>query len=247
MRSCGTLIAIAALAAPAQAGRTNFGWLQGPSVQPERGVELMSSIYEEVEGDDAEMTWWLGPLIGVTDRIELGLPLELVGVHGDGARLDRFGVDLRYRFVTQDPVEAPAFVPLVRLAVNHVIGNDAAFDTRSDLVLAYQVGRVELLVDAGLFAQVVRRETEWQLRPGAGASVRLDGELRAGVEAYAQVQLVDASAELARSTIERSAERWLIVGPNIAWTHGRIWLSAAYGIGLAGIDSASKAQWGIAF
>ena len=36
-------------------------------------------------------------------------------------------------------------------------------------------------------------------------------------------------------------------GPNVAWSHGRTWISAAYGIGLYHIRDAPKLNWGIAF
>jgi hypothetical protein len=248
MRSTCGVIAVAALATRAEAGRTYYGWLQGTDVQPERGVELMTSIYEENEDEGSETTWWIGPLVGVTDRIELGFPLELQAVDGQGATFDRYGVDLRYRLVTRDPVEAPPFVPLLRVAVNHVVGRSDAFDVRSHLVLAYESGRLHVSADAGLYTEIDARSTAWQLRPGLGTSIRVTGDLRIGAEVYAQVQLDHEPELLARSTITpESEESWLVAGPNVAWTHGRIWVSAAYGIGLVGLEAAPKAQWGIAF
>jgi hypothetical protein len=234
-----------AVTTPAYAGRTYYGWLEGTDVQPERGVELMSSLYEELESDGAETTWWMGPMIGVTDRLELGFPLQLTARDSEGAHFDRFGADARYRLASQDPVDAPAVVPLVRVAIDHVIGTRSGFGVRSDFVLSYAVDRLHVLVDAGVAVESLSRE--WQLRPGAGTSIRVVGELRLGAEVYAEIP-VGRERDPLRSTIEaESEESWVVAGPNLAWSHGRIWLSASYGIGLVGIVAAPKAQWGVAF
>ena len=61
------------------------------------------------------------------------------------------------------------------------------------------------------------------------------GDLRFGAEIFGQWSLDD------------NGPSWAAVGPNLAWTHGRFWLSAAYGIGIHEIKDAPRMQWGIAF
>jgi hypothetical protein len=39
----------------------------------------------------------------------------------------------------------------------------------------------------------------------------------------------------------------MVFGPNLALTHGRFWLAGTFGIGVFGIDSAPRLNWGIAF
>jgi hypothetical protein len=72
-------------------------------------------------------------------------------------------------------------------------------------------------------------------RPGVGISVAVTGELRLGAEFYAELSL------------EKSGESWMSVGPNLAWTHGRFWLSGTFGVGLYHVETASRFMWGVAF
>ena len=73
------------------------------------------------------------------------------------------------------------------------------------------------------------------LRPGAGVSFKAVGDLRFGAEVFAEIN------------IDSKATSWAAAGPNLAWSHGRFWLSAAFGIGLYHVDTAPRVQWGIAF
>jgi hypothetical protein len=227
----------------ARAGRSYFGWLYGTEVLPERGVELQSWILEEDNqqpNHSKESDLWWGPLIGVTDQLELALPVEMGWQVADGQApsftLQRYGVEARYRFVTQDPVDAPDFVPLVRVAVKRDVVERDALRVEGDLVASYQSGRVFALVDAGYIGQFRSGETHQEIRPGAGVSVQVVGDLRLGVEAYAELGL-DSN----------EGESWAVVGPDLAWTHGRFWLSAAYGIGVYQIKAAPRMMWGVLF
>jgi hypothetical protein len=92
----------------AAASRTFYGWLYGTEVMPERGVELQSWILEENDlGKTSahESLFWWGALIGVTDQLELALPLEMTW--SEAAGVDRASCSAvrpraRYRFVSQD-------------------------------------------------------------------------------------------------------------------------------------------------
>jgi len=233
----GLVAVLMCAATPARAGRTLFAWSYGTEVQPERGVELMSSLYEE----DGEARWWLGPLIGLTDRLELALPIELSRqTSTDIARgtassattaLARYGAELRYRLVSPDP--SPSLVPLVRVALYRVLDARDTVNPEADLVVAYNIGALQLLVDVGGAAEL-GAEDHWEARPGAGASLRVTSELRLGVEAHAELPT-------------GGEHRWAVVGPDLAWARGRFWLAATYGIGVFGVARAPRVQWGIAF
>lgn len=244
------LVLIAALmVAPgsAHAGRTFYGWLYGSEVMPERGVELQSWITEEnFEGGHEENTWLFGAQVGVTDRFELGFPVEIDWYHDANlmppasTKFARYGIEGRYRFVSADPVDAPAVVPLLRVGLKRMISapDRHGFQPELDFVLSYESGIVQALIDLGVVAQV-RSEGDptAQIRPGAGVSVLVDEahDLRVGAEIFAEIPTV--------------GESWFIAGPNASWTHGRFWISGVLGIGLnqSFINTAPRVQWGIAF
>jgi hypothetical protein len=240
------VVALAALVlghGSASAGRSFFGWLYSSEVMSERGVELQQWVYEVDDLGPAHArntsVWW-GPLIGVTDKLELALPIEFSWDSAVGAEnnftLQKFGIEARYRFVTQDPEEAPPFAPLVRVAAKREVVIRDLTILEGDLVLAYDAGPVQLLVDAGIVANIAPEETKFEARPGAGFSVKAGPELRFGGEFYGQFRL-QGGDEL----------NWAGVGPNMAWTHGRFWLSASFLVGVYHVDAAPRFMWGVAF
>lgn len=242
MRGALSLVAVlAAVPGVAHAGRTPHGWLYGTEVLPERGAEVQTWVAEEngkAPNDVHDTTLWWGALVGVTDRLELALPVEMLWREADGAEptftVQRFGAEARYRFVSPDPVEAPAIAPLVRVAVKRDVTERDLVRAELDLVASYQAGRFHALVDLGAVGEL-GDDAHFELRPGAGVSVLVAGELRLGAEAYAQLSADDARPS------------WAIVGPSLSWTHGRFWLSAAFGIGVYRIDTAPRVVWGILF
>lgn len=231
----------------AHAGRSFYGWLYGTEVLPERGVELQTWILETNgkygKSSDTSSIWW-GPLIGVTDQLELSLPVEMLWQSGDAAEgmtpspsftFQRFGLEARYRLAPSDPVEAPAFVPLISAAVKRDVTIRNAVIVEADAVASYDVGAVQALIDVGVFGELKSSGGDWSLRPGAGVSVAVTSELRLGAEAYVDLSFDSAS------------DSWAIVGPNLAWTHGRFWLSGSFGIGVYHVTTAPRVMWGIAF
>lgn len=240
------VLALAAISIPvrASAGRDYFSWLYGTEVLPERSAELMTWVSEENDVKDerhlSETRWWVGPLIGITDQLELALPVEMAWDRAVGAPprngLDRYGAELRWRMVTQDPVDAPALVPLLRVGVKRTIATDgrSAVSPEADVVVSYEDGIVQVLTDIGFYGEISQDAHHFEVRPGAGVSVLAVGDVRFGAEIHGEI------------TFDSGAS-WVAIGPNLAWSHGRTWVSAAYGIGITGIKDAPKLQWGIAF
>jgi hypothetical protein len=232
------------VAAPgsAHAGRTFYGWLYGSEVMPERGVELQSWLTETNFEGRSEDSWLFGAQVGVTDQLELGFPVEIDWFRDSSqmppsaTRFARFGIEGRYRFVTQDPVDAPQIVPLVRVGLKRMVADRHAAQPEFDFVLSYETGIVQILLDAGFVAQISPDNgSTYQIRPGAGVSVLAVEDLRFGAELFAHLPSV--------------GDNWFIFGPNMSWTHGRFWISGAFGIGLnqSVINTAPRVQWGIAF
>ena len=237
-----SLVVACFLPRTADAGRSFYGWLYGTEVMPERGVELQTWILDEnnkYATHTQESSIWWGPLIGITDKLELVLPIEMEWTRSDVEKgsftFKRFGLEARYRLVSQDPVDAPAFAPLVRVAVKRdVIARD---DVRveADAVGSYEVGSVHALIDVGFISDIQSGTQHSELRPGGGVSVRVTDGLRVGAEVYSELSL------------DSKGESWAVVGPDVAWTHGRFWLSGALGIGIYHVKVAPRVMWGIAF
>jgi len=235
----------------AHAGRTFYGWLTGTEVVPERGVELQTWIQDETDKYSTrnEETWlaW-GVMVGVTDQLEIGLPIELewadvitpgMGGMAPSERVTftfkRFGIEARYRLAPPDPVDAPALVPLVRVAVKRDVTTRDEVRVEGDAVVSHQTGPVQLLVDVGLSGDLASGSSHLEVHPGAGISVQATGELRVGAEIYAELSL------------DTRSESWATAGPDVSWTHGRFWFSGAFGIGLYHVQISPRVIWGIAF
>ena len=248
MRAARVLIAVVVCLAPgaAQAGRTQYGWLFGTEVMPERGAELQTWITEEnaTNGDAVnyhETLWGMQALIGVTDQIELAFPVEFIwrdsAATMPGFTWKRYGVEGRFRLVSGDPVDAPPFAPLIRVAIKRDVTTRDTTIVEANFVASTTTptGSVMGLVDLGFVAGINKDDQAYEARPGVGVSFKVVGDLRLGAEVFAHIDL------------EESAGRWVAAGPNLAWSHGRSWVSAAMGIGLYQIKTAPALQWGIMF
>ena len=213
---------------------------------PERGAEIQTWISEEndvgPENHARETDWWIGPAIGITDQLELVLPVQVSWTReGTGTMttahtaLDNYGVELRYRMVTQDPVDAPPFAPLIRVAIKRDVTHPDALQPEADIVGSYEDGIFHRLVDLGAVVNVSSNTTHVEFHPGAGVSIEVVESLRLGAEVIASL------------TPDDNYANWVAAGPNMAWSHGRSWISASFGVGLKDIKDTGRLQWGIAF
>jgi hypothetical protein len=246
------MVMVMAVPATANAGRTFYGWLQDTQVMPERGAEIQTFISEEnYQGPDPvapappakdhNTTWWLAPAIGINDQLELALPVQFNWDHVDGGmphtNFESYGAQIKYRFVTADPVDAPDFVPAIRATIDRVVvGSRDEWVPEVDLIGSYQTGIVHAVVNAGVVGDITPRDQHFEARTGAGVSIEAITDLRVGAEVFAELSL-DSDTN----------GNWIAIGPNLSWSHGRSWLSASYGIGVYQIRDAPKLNWGIAF
>lgn len=241
------LAGLTALAASADAGRSHFGWVRATEVLPERAVELETWILEEngvgsdndpVPTPDETAVWW-SAVVGITDRIELSVPVEVRhqdDEEGGFTLLYGFGAEVRWRLVSPDPVEAGPVAPALRLGVHRLVNQRSRTRSDAGLTMGFEVSaRIHAAVDLGATWIVGDGESLFELTPAAGVSVRVIGDLRVGVEAYAEAAFDDSEVD------------WLAVGPNLAWTHGRFWLTAALPFGVIDISTAPRLNWGVAF
>ena len=246
MRTAGlALLAILLAEGAAHAGRSHFGWLYDTETVPERGVELEQWVTDQRRQgpthEDETQIWW-APVIGITDQLELAVPIQWEWTDADAPVTPRtfpayYGAELRWRLVTSDPVEAPALVPLIRVAVDKPITEGDSAQVQADAVISYTCGRVHATANLGLYGDLHSGPDVWATRSGAGASIEVTDELRLGAEGYGEFGLTSGGSD----------DDWAVVAPNLSWTHGRFWLTASYGIGVYQITSAPRIKWAVAF
>jgi hypothetical protein len=238
-----------ALPAPAWAGRSHYGWLYGSEVSPERGVEIETWILERNDRDDEEdalessdetALWW-APVIGITEHVELAIPVELVWedigpAGGATTQIARWGAEVRVRPHPTDPVEAGPVTTLFRAGAKRVVNTRDGVRGEADAIVAVEVGRVHAEIDLGVVATYDGNDTTTEIRPAAGISVRTIADLRLGAETYGEIGVTG-----------NDVVDWLAVGPNLGWTHGRFWLAATVGIGLFGVTTAPRINFAVAF
>ena len=228
---------------PAAAGRSAFGWLQEVETQPERGAEIEAWAWELNDWHldtvdrhtNATAVGWAAA-IGITDTVELRVPVELLTEEGT-TEIWRWGAEARWRLACPDPVEAPPVIALVRLGAWRMTAPGGRYRLHPGVVVSADLDRVRLVADLSASVEIDADGGDPVMRymPAAGASVRVVGHLRAGVEWF---------SELGRASRVNS---WTGVGPNLAWTHGRSWLAASFLVGTAHVTWAPRLNWGIAF
>jgi hypothetical protein len=238
---CALLVVLAS-GRSAHAGRTHFGWLYGSELVPENGTEVETWIVEENKkgsNERDETSFWWGPVFAVTQHLELAIPIEAAYANEHDGSTDlvhftRWGAEFRYRPQSPDPIDAGPVATLFRAGAKRLIEDRAAVRFEADLVVSVNSGRVFALIDLGAITQRVPGANESEVRPGAGVSVRVVGDLRLGVESYGEL------------IVEGEGTSWLVVGPSVSLTSGRFWGAATLGVGLFGLRDAPRLTFGVA-
>jgi hypothetical protein len=234
-----TTLALLTYASAASAGRSYFGWLYGTETLPQRGVELEAWIQEENVRDDETTLFWWAPVVGVTDRIEIAIPIALeLGVTPTATTfgIDRFGLEARFKLTNPDPVEGGPFHVLIRFAAFRQATDRGMARLEVGAVFSLDVGRVRMSIDAEGNVRVGTGPFQTELEPAAGVSVRIYDQFRLGVEAASSLEMLGDNPG-----------RWVAVGPDLSWTYGRFWASGAFLIGVYGIITAPRINFGVAF
>ena len=245
MRRLALFALVVAVPGTARAGRSFYGWLQDTQVMPERGAEISTFVSEQNYLSEADnnrnTTWWVAPSIGINDQLELTLPVEFDWDRADHSNprstLNDYGAELKYRLVTSDPVDAPDFVPAVRVAMKRLVtGPRDVWQPEVDFIATYQTGIVHTVIDLGAIGDIGPDSKHFEAHPGVGVSILTVSDVRFGAEVFGSFSLDD-----------NGDGSWAAAGPNMAWSHGRSWLSASYGIGIYKVRDAPRLNWGIAF
>lgn len=237
MTKRGMVALLLLVAADARAARRSSGWLWDTDVLPERSTELEWWTWERTGVEPRVVYVGVSGVVGLTDHLELALPLELgLAADGPGART-LYGLELRARLASPDATKAGPIVPTLRIGAHRVVQSD---DARLELgaTVSFAAGALRVVVDA---AGVARTGDERiSLSGGAGVSWAVSEELHLGAELY---------GELGLTAPQEDYERWITAGPTLAFTHGRFWVAASLGIGLDddAPDLLPRVAWAIAF
>jgi hypothetical protein len=222
-----------AWAGPAQAGRRAFSWAYDTEIVPKGDVELEQWLWARSRApafpsQPASYWVWWGPVLGLSQHLELALPFQVRATQSV-TELESFEADLRYRLFPRG--DDSAFQPLVRLAWHQAIRT--ANPSRVDLTLAgsYQLeGGLRAVLNLGAQVGIPA------LR-GSGGGVRVLGTYSAGV-AYPvipdELQLsLESFGEVPMRGLELKPH--VFIGPNVAWTFGRTWVTVGTLVGLTGL------------
>jgi hypothetical protein len=215
-----TAAALLLLAAPAaRAGPRPYAFTQGVDSLPETQLELETWYgAQRPRGGTAAWDWWLGPVVGITDRLEGGL-FGIFDQGGSGSpALVLSSLRLQVSGLLADKGAWP-----VDVKVRGEVGIPAASGAATlwlSAVASRDLGRLNLTLDVGGWGEM-ERKPELYLTTALGTSYELVGGLRAGAEVFGDVDL-------------RESEARYFAGPALAFGRGRLWISSAVGFGLAG-------------
>jgi len=245
----GFVLGAMLLVSPARAGRTSHLWLDEAQMVPEGGIELEQWIWaygrvpSKIDRPASIWLWW-GPVVAMSNRLELALPLQLVSFPGE-VYLHSISLSARYRFVPREQDEG--WQPMLRLTYQQPLDRAAGPPAlEAAFVLAVGSLRTVLVtVNAGVsigmpFLQSNLNGSVSVLgQGGVGVSLPVGRELRVAAEAYGNLPITGAT---------RPNVGQVYLGPSLAWTRGPFWITFGCLFGLT-TDSSRyypRLLWGIA-
>jgi hypothetical protein len=230
--SIAALFALAVAAPQAEAGRRPYAFVQGAESLDRGALELESWVSGKKRPDGTKAwDWWLGPVAGLTDRLEVGLftiftqqdaqgtpeavQLSSLRFQASYALADRgaWPVDLRLRAEYGQPVGATQY-PTAWLSA----------------IASRQLGHLDLSANAGWWAWFDDEEVVHYITWGFGGSLEIVGGLRAGFETFG-----DSIPDHDDSTNQ-------YVGPTLAFGRDRVWMSSTFAFGLTDTSAEQRGR-----
>jgi hypothetical protein len=225
----------------AHAGRRPFSWVYDTEVLPERGVEFETWVTDRVQRTPRDTTdWWIAPVIGVTEHLEIALPIE-TGWRQDThqTQILDYGIDVRYRFASPDKTIAGPVVPYLRVGAYRPMADRKDMRLQGDFVLGIDPhDRLHIALDVG--GTFATHAGSANLIYGAGATWKAQDSLQLGVEWWG----VDPLRKPSKGFVGLD-----VLGPTVGWTFGRSWLTLGVlaGIGDGSPVVMSRLLWAIAW
>jgi hypothetical protein len=204
------------------AGQRPYAFVQGAESLPQTGLELESWFGATRASVGAPNTWdwWLGPVVGVTDKLELAL--YAIFLQPPSAQsLDLRSFRLQASYLLADRGSWPLDVRM-RLELGQPVGPHP-YTGWVWLIASRDIGSFNATLNGTFWAEfqgASQPETELYLDYLAGLSYQLFPGIRLGAELQGGAQLSEGTPAT------------LSVGPALAAGTGRIWASASYGWGV---------------
>jgi hypothetical protein len=220
-----TLAAAAAVlfcASRAEAGVRPYAYIQGFDSLSEMTLELENWFSVRTNEDDVQKwDWWLGPVVGVTDRFEASLfaiftqEVAPEGVEGtEPLMIQSLRLQLSYQLADKGawPID-------VRLRGEFGQPLDGGGHTAwVSAIGSLDLGPLNFSPNLGVWVKNDPDELVWYFDYGLGASVEAVRGLRLGGEFFG-------------TKIPGEPNR-MTAGPSLAYGFGRVWLSANVGLGI---------------
>jgi hypothetical protein len=213
----------ALLSTSAVAGQRPYAYVQGAESLPQTGLELESwfGASRAAVGSPSVWDWWLGPVVGVTDKLELAL-YAIILQPPSTQSLDLRSFRLQASYLLADRGSWPLDVR-VRVELGQPVGPHP-YTGWLWLIASRDWGGLNATVN-GTFWVELPSGSQQGLDPYvdylAGLSYQLVPGIRLGAELQGEVELSSDAAPASLS-----------VGPALAAGTGRIWASASYGWGM---------------
>jgi hypothetical protein len=208
----------------ASAGPRPYAFTQGVDSLPDGTVELESWFSaEKPRSGAAGWDWWLGPVAGLTDRIEAGLfaIFEQPAVSAPGATSSVALSSLRVHasWLLADKSTWPVDVRL-RAEYGQPVASGTPNTGWFTAILSRDFGRLNLTVNLGGYLEMADTQTVPYFTGSFASTVELPAGFRVGGEIFSEKELKSGG----------ESEVW--AGPSLAYGRGRFWLAATLGLGL---------------
>ena len=229
----------------AQANRRPFTWVYDTENVPEGGAEVETWVTDRVQrGPNDSRDFWWSPIVGLTDRIELALPMTLRWTQAkDSTQVADYGAELRIRLDSPDKLEAGHAVTALRVGLYRPLRGKDAVRPELDVIQALDIGeRLHLVANLGL--RYAKYGSGLSAAYGLGAAFAVSDAWKIGLELWGTRGIT--AADVAKAKVKAAST---VIGPTVGLTHGRTWITVG---ALAGVDDESpefmtRLLWGIAF
>ena len=223
---CLTLLAALAALLPsraAMAGPRPYGFSQGVDSLPDGTLELESWFSaEKPRSGAAGWDWWLGPVTGLTDRIEAGLFAifeQPAASPGGTSSVALSSLRAHASWLLADKAAWPVDVRL-RAEYGQRVAAGTPNTAWLTAIVSRDLGRLNLTANLGGYLEMADDETLSELVGSFASTMELPAGFRLGGEIFTEKELKAGG----------KTEVW--AGPSLAYGRGRFWLAATFGLGL---------------